>query len=182
MRVFLPHLGKECRRNKPWVTRDAFNLCDERRELKERRYEEEEVRESRKANKVVQNALKKAREYWIYTQCNVIDACLNKNKSYQLKKNVVSEKQGKFRTIQDKFWKCLTKEQEYCSDLYNFESYSDNTVLDCSYHPGEDLQPILREKVEIAVVALNRGKSARSNNIPAEHVQDGGETMIDFLT
>ena len=33
--------------------------------------------------------------------------------------------------------------------MYNYESYGDNTVLDCSL-PPEDLQPILCEEVEIA--------------------------------
>ena len=40
---------------------------------------------------------------------------------------------------------------EYCSELYNYESCGDNAVLDCSQPQEEDLQPILREKVEIAV-------------------------------
>ena len=46
----------------------------------------------------------------------------------------------------------------------------------------EDLQPILREEVEIAVASLKKGKSAGVDNIPAELVQAGGETMIDVLT
>ena len=47
----------------------------------------------------------------------------------------------------------------YCSELYNHGSYGDNTVLDCSQHPEEYLQPILREEVEIAVAALKKGGS-----------------------
>ena len=43
------------------------------------------------------------------------------------------------------------------------------------------LQPILREEVEIAVAALKKGKSAGVDNIPAELVQAGGESMIDVL-
>ena len=46
----------------------------------------------------------------------------------------------------------------------------------------EDLQPILREEVEIAVASLKKGKSSGVDNIPAELVQGGGETMIDVLT
>ena len=46
----------------------------------------------------------------------------------------------------------------------------------------EDLQSILRERVEIAVASLKKGKSAGVDNIPAELVQAGGETMIDVLT
>ena len=48
--------------------------------------------------------------------------------------------------------------------------------------PEEDLQPILREEVEIAVASLKKGKSVGVDNIPAELVQAGGETMIDVLT
>ena len=48
--------------------------------------------------------------------------------------------------------------------------------------PGRNLQPTLREEVEIAVASLKKGKSAGVDNIPAELVQAGGETMIDVLT
>ena len=56
------------------------------------------------------------------------------------------------------------------------------TVLACSQPPEEDLQPIRREEVEIAVASLQKGKSAGVDNIPAELVQADGETMIDVLT
>ena len=69
-----------------------------------------------------------------------------------------------------------------CSELYNYESCGDNAVLDCSQPLEEDLQPILREEVEIAVASLKKGKSAGVDNIPAELVRAGGETMIDVLT
>ena len=48
--------------------------------------------------------------------------------------------------------------------------------------PEEYPQPILREEVEIAVASLKKRKSAGVDNIPAELVQAGGETMIDVLT
>ena len=128
---------------------------------------------------------------WTDTQCKEIDACnkINSKKAYQLVKDLTSEKQGRSTTIQDKSGKCLTEEQEalsrwteYCSELYNYESYGDNTVLDCNQHPEEDLQPIRREEVEIAVAALKKGKSAGVDNILAEFVQARGEPMIDVLT
>ena len=59
-------------------------------------------------------------------------------------------------------------------DLYNYEGCGDNAVLDCSQPLEEDMQPILREEVEIAVASLKRGKSAGVDNIPAELVQAGG--------
>ena len=57
--------------------------------------------------------------------------------------------------------------------------YGDNAVLDCSQPPEEDLQPILRKEVEIAVASLKKGKSVGVDNIPEELVQAGGENMID---
>ena len=135
--------------------------------------------------------MKKAREEWIGAKCEEIETCLNKNNSkraIQLVKDLTSEKQGKSSTIQDKSWKCLTEEKEilsrwteYCSELYNYESCGGNAG-DCSQPPEEDLQPILREEVEIAVASLKKGKSAGVDNIPAELIQAGGETMIDVLT
>ena len=136
--------------------------------------------------------MKEAKEDWIVAQCEEIETCLNKNNSkraYQLVKDLTSEKQGRSSTIQDKSGKCFTEEKEilsrwteYCSELYNYGSCGDNTVLDCGQPPEEDLQPILREEVEIAVASLKKGKSAGVDNIPAELVQAGGETMIDVLT
>ena len=182
-------LGKERRRKKPWVTKDVLDLCDERRDLKKKRFEAEGAKEYREANRRIQKAVKKAKENWIGAQCEEIETCLNKNNSkraYQLVKDLTLEKQGRSSTIQDKSGKCLTEEKEilsrwteYCSELYNYESCGDNTVQDCSQPPEEDLQPILREEVEIAVASLKKGKSAGVDNIPAEA---GGETMIDVLT
>ena len=152
---------------------------------------QKEQKEYREANRRIQKAAKKAKEDWIGAQCEEIENCLNKNSSkraYQLVKDLTSEKQGRSSTIQDKSGKCLTEEKEilsrlteYCPELYNYESCGDNTVLDCSQPPEEDLQPILREEVEITVASLKKGKS-EFDNIPAELVQAGGETMIDVLT
>ena len=40
-------LGKERRRKKSWVTKDVLDLCDERRDLKKKRYEAEGANEYR---------------------------------------------------------------------------------------------------------------------------------------
>ena len=55
-------LGKERRRKKPWVTKDVLDLCDERRDLKKKRYEAEGAKEFREAYRRVQRAVKKAKE------------------------------------------------------------------------------------------------------------------------
>ena len=183
---------KERLRKKPWVNKDVLYLRDERRDLKTKRYEAEGAKEYREANRRIQKEVKKAKEGWIGAQCEEIETCLNKNNSkraYQLVKDLTSEKHGRSSAIQDKSGKCLTEEKEilnrwteYCSELCNYESCGDNPVLDCSQPPEEDLKPILREEVEIAVASLKKGKSAGVDNILAELVQAGGETMIDVLT
>ena len=138
-------LGKERRRKKPWVTKNFLDLCDERRDLKTKRYEAEGAKEYREANKIIQKAVKKAKGDWIGAQYQEIEFCLNKNNSkraYQLVKYLTSEKQGRSSTIQGRSWKCLSEEKEilsrwteYCSELYNYESCGYNAVLDYSQHP-----------------------------------------------
>ena len=74
-------LWKERRRKKPWVTKDVLDLCDERRDLKKKRYEAEGAKEYREANRRIQKAMKKAKEDWICAQCEEIETRLNKNKA-----------------------------------------------------------------------------------------------------
>ena len=188
-------LGKESRRKRPWVTKDVLDLFDKRRDLEKKRDESEGAKEYREANMRIHKAVKIAKEDWIGALCEEIETCLSKKnnskRAYQLVKDLTSEKQGRSSTIQDKIGKCLTEGKEilsrwpeYCSELYNYmyESCGENIVLDCSQPPEEDLQPILREEVEIAVASLKKGKSAGFDSIPAELVQAGGETVINVLT
>ena len=135
----------------------------------------------------------KAKEDWMDNQCKEIDVCLNKNnskKAYQLVKDLTSEKQGRSTTIQDKSGKCLTEEQEilsrwaeYCSELYNYESYGDNTVLGCSQHPEEDLQLILHEKLRSQLLHWKR-ESLQELIIYQQNLfqHAGSQSMIDVLT
>ena len=105
-------LGKECRKKKPWVTKNVLDLCDERRDLKKKRYEAEGAKEYREANRRIQKAVKKTKEDWIGAQCEEIETCLNKNnrkRAYQLVKDLTSEKQGRSSTIQDDLGNVLLK-------------------------------------------------------------------------
>ena len=113
--------GKERRRKKPWVTKDVLDLCDERRDLKKKRYEAG-AKEYREANRMIQKAVKKAKEDWTGAQCEEIETCLNKNNSkraYQLVKDLTSEKKGRFSTIQDKSGKVLLKKNRFSADGQN---------------------------------------------------------------
>ena len=115
-------LGKERCRKKPWVTKDVLDLCDERRDLKKKRYEAEGAKEYREANRRIQKAVKKAKEDWIGAQCEEIETCLKKNNSkraYQLVKDLTSEKQGRSSTIQDKSGNVLLKKKRFSADGQN---------------------------------------------------------------
>ena len=116
-------LGKERRRKKPWVTKDVLDLCDERRDLKKKRYEAEGAKEYREANRRIQKAAKKAKEDWIGAQCEEIESCLNKNnrkRAYQLVKDLTSEKQGRSSAIQSKSGKnVFLKKKRFSADGQN---------------------------------------------------------------
>ena len=73
------NFGKKRRRKKPWVTKDVLDFCDERRDLKKERFEAEGAKNYSEANRMIQKAVKKAKEDWIGAQCEEIETCLNKN-------------------------------------------------------------------------------------------------------
>ena len=54
-------LEKERRRKKPWVTKDVLDLCDQRKDLKKKRYKAEGAKEYKEANRRIQKAVKKQR-------------------------------------------------------------------------------------------------------------------------
>ena len=81
-------LRKERRRKKPWVTKDVLDLCDERRDLKKKRYEALGAKEYREANRRIQKAVKKAKENWIGAQFEEIEACLNKKKKKTAREHI----------------------------------------------------------------------------------------------
>ena len=142
-------------------------------------------------NQQIKKAMVKARETWIEERCQEIDDSLGKNnnkKAYQLVKDLTSSKQGRTTTIQDKNGKRLTEDRdilnrwtEYCSELYNHKAKGDPEVLKHPPVTKRVSHPILREEIEAAVKSLKPGKSAGVDNIPAELLQAGGETMIDVL-
>ena len=53
-------LLKDCRRKKPWVTKNVLNLCAERIDLMKMRYVAKE-KKNREANEKIQKVVKKAK-------------------------------------------------------------------------------------------------------------------------
>ena len=145
--------------------------------MKKKRYEAEGAKEYKEANRRVQKAVKKAKEDWIGAQCEEIETCLNKynsKRAYQLVKDLPQRNRVGPQLSRTSLGNVLLKKKRFSADGQNISQ--NNAVLDCSQTLEEDLQPILREEVEIAVASLKKGKSAGVDNIPAELVQAGGET------
>ena len=143
-------------------------------------------------NKQIRQGLRLAKKTWIEERCREVENSLkhnNSRKAYEVVRTLTADKQGRTSTIQDKAGKTLTEEQEilrrwteYCSELYNQEIAGDQRILTCPSAMEETDYPILREEVATAVKALKKGKTPGVDNIPAELIQAGGDSMIDTLT
>ena len=185
-------LGKYRRTKKPWVTPEILDLCDQRKNLKNKRGDKKGAKMYRAVSRQIKKGMKNAKEAWIKNQCEDIELHLklnNTKRAYQLVKELTNEKQTHTSSIQNKTGKCLTEQQdilkrwtEYCSELYNYKTSGDTAVLRTPPTADNDKYPILREEVESAIKSLKKGKSAGVDNIPAELVREGGDSMITFLT
>ena len=184
-------LAKIRRKTQRRVTDEIMDLCDERRELKKIKNTPIGATEYRKVNIKIRKKMKQAKEDWIGKQCKEIEENLGKNKSrraFQIMKDLTKSKQARVSTIQDKAGNCLTEDEdilkrwtEYCSDLYKHQTNGDPNVTSCHKSTNNDDVPVLRE-VEAAISSLKHGKAAGVDNIPAELIKYGGETVIDILT
>ena len=58
-------LANIVRRKKPWITAEILDLCDKRRELREKRFEPEGVEKYKEVNNNIKWCMKKAKESWI---------------------------------------------------------------------------------------------------------------------
>ena len=185
-------LGKHRQIKKPWVTEHILDMCDKRRELKTKKMHDPIIaNQYRTVNQAIRKNMTRAKETWIETQCKEMEDNLKMNnikKAYQLVKDLTTSKQGRTINIQDKNGKCLTEEQDiikrwtqYCSELYNHDAAGDNNILNVSYATNNHKDPILRTEVEAAIKSLKKGKSAGVDNVPAELILAGGETMSGVL-
>ena len=135
--------------------------------------------------------MKQAKEDFIGKKCSEIEVSLEKNNSgraFQIVNDLTKSKQARVNTIHDKAGNCLTEEDavlkrwtEYCSDLYNYQSQGDSNVTSCHESTNDDDFPVPREEVEAAISSLKSGKAAGVDNIPAELIKHGGESVVAML-
>ena len=161
-------LGNIVRRKKVWDTVEIVDLCDNRRELRKKRFKPEGSDKYKAVNNNTKRSIKNAKEGCIGEKCSEIDENLRKNTSKradQLVKDFTSVNQGKATTVQHRSRKCLTEERETlnwwtecCFELRTHYANGDPTVLNCPQMDKEDENPIIPKEVEAAVQSLKKGK------------------------
>ena len=189
-------LGQRKRgKRQPWMTNETLALCDKRRNLKSKKHTSNEAQEEyQKANKEVRKKLRDTKEKWIKDQCYDIERGMKRGdskaafntlrlitNSVQPKANAIENKQGELLTNKDEVTKRWT---EYCSNLYNLELNTNNSVLQPISPPVEvnTMPPILKEEVEAALKSLQPNKSPGIDNIPSELLKHGGEEIVNAFT
>ena len=70
-------LGKHHQKKKPWVTAEILDLCDRRRELRNKGFELEGSEKYREVNNNIKGCMKKAKENWTGEQCSEIEENLS---------------------------------------------------------------------------------------------------------
>ena len=72
-------LGKHRqKKKKPWITAEILDKCDNRRELRKKRFEPEGSEKYKKVNNKIKTCIKKAKENRIGEQCSEIEENLRK--------------------------------------------------------------------------------------------------------
>ena len=74
-------LGKHRQKKKTLVTAEILDLCDKRRELRNKRFEPGGSEKYREVNNIIKRCMKRAKEDWIGEQCGEIEENLRKNNS-----------------------------------------------------------------------------------------------------
>lgn len=189
-------LGRQRKKHQPWISNDILDLCDTRRALKKTKHSgPKEATEYRKANKLVRQKMKTAKEQWINDQCEIIEKGMetgNSKSAYTtLKKLTCDQQSHKSPIIEDASGELLTESAavlkrwtQYCQELYNFPIQPDNILLDKDKTQQKEPSPlpVLKEEIDEAIKALPAGKSPGADNIPAELLKHGGEEMKNAIT
>ena len=95
--------GKQCGKRKPWVTPEVLDRCDQIQDLKKKTGVPEGAKVYREIKIKIRTEMKMTIETGILSQCQEMEVCLRKNnskKTYQLVKELITEKPGKSTTIQ----------------------------------------------------------------------------------
>ena len=185
-------LGRYRKPKKPWISNDILEMCDKRSKLKGKKNRPGGMNAYRIMNRQIKKSIAAAKQAWMRKKCKDIETNLRFNNSktaYQLVKELTERKDKRSSPILDKQGNRLTEDDkilerwtEYCTDLYNLKTEGDPEVLDVPEPSNKGDFPILKDEVKAAIKSLKRGKSPGLDNIPAELIIAGGESMVSILT
>ena len=171
---------------KPWLSKDVLDLCDERRAVKlQKATDSSKKGHYNYLNREIKRRSKECKEQWFRNVCKEVDDCHHAYKTrqvYQTIKTLTAKqtlriKNGCVLTEDDKIkdrWK------ESYSDLYNMPGPSDTSSVLQDISEVSELD-IMRDEVELALKRLKEGKAAGDDGISAEELKATGELGIDTL-
>ena len=189
-------LGYQSRKIKnPWITKEILGLIDERRALKGQNTEESKKRYKQLNNQIRREALK-AKEVWLESRCNQIEALDAQGKAQQMYERVKEFNKSESReissnSIQSKDGTLLTEPKditarwkEHIEELYAASDRQEDIGIELEEEVDWDnLGPgILREEVAKAIRQLKVGKATGDDGIPAELVKGLSADGIEGIT
>ena len=187
-------LGRSKNKQQEWVTPEALDLCDKRRELKKIKSANNEAKDQYDAcNKQVRKKMRECREEWILHQCDKIEENMkngNSKEAYSTLKTLTKTSQNKTNVIEDKEGNLLTESSavlqrwtEYCNELYNYQLHPDPNIIKNSHRNEQERDPpILQTEIDDAIKKLKKGKSPGIDNVPSELIKSGGEELNKKFT
>ncbi|CAF1621865.1 unnamed protein product, partial [Adineta ricciae] len=178
---------------KPWISLHTLNLAEEKRKAKQTKNTSPLANERYKnlCNQVKKSA-KMDKNNWIQEQCDEIQKGLevgNSKQAYQMVNLLKKKYVPKLNIIQNIDGSLSQTKQEvlqtwttYCTQLYKDKHGVNNKMVD----ELEDITPpidddsngILYSEVENAINKLKKNKSPGNDEITAEMLQAGGESLI----
>ena len=174
-------------------------MCDKRRVLNALKKNNSDIKEEyREINISIRKQMKNAKENWIQEQCNAINEDMaigrSNKRAYQILKTLTNPIKRKTMIIEDENQNnkriadnesLLKTWTEYCNNLYNYPIKPNINKLTNRNQNNTDIEetlPILKSEVENAIYMLKNDKTPGNNNISAELIKHGGESIIKIYT
>ena len=190
-------IGKKKKTKKPWITQEVLKSCDDRRTKKQERFTStQKLEEYRAANKKVNKITKEAKEEWFHQQCVEIENGIHTNNTksvYGILKSLTKQSTRPASCIEDSEGNLVNEPgainerwREYCQELYNYQLTAEEDVLkeleSCTSSNDPVHLEILESEVESALKSLKLGKAPGIDNIPADLLVHGGESVVKVYT
>ena len=190
-------IGKKRKTKNPWVTEAVLESCDDRRNKKRERFSSNhKLEEYRLANKNVKKVTKEAKEGWFHQQCIEIENGIQTNNTktaFGIIKSLTKQSTSSSTCIEDDEGNLVSEPtavnqrwKQYCQELYNYQLTAEEEVLKelamCTSKNNDDSPDILESEVVNALKSLKLGKAPGIDNVPADLLVHGGESVVKIYT